>query len=103
MTEDERCILCGGDEIEDVEHFLVRCNEFQGDRVELLERVGKVEGADMWVEAFRGADDEQRTAMMMGKQVKGVDAVVMDRVDNLVMGEVLNWWKKRKDLVFGIV
>ena len=27
MTEDERCILCGGGEV-DVEHFLVRCNEF---------------------------------------------------------------------------
>ena len=49
MTEDERCILCGSGEVEDVEHFLVRCNEFQGEREELLERVGEVEGADVWV------------------------------------------------------
>ena len=72
MTEDERCILCGSGEVEDVEHFLVRCNEFQGEREELLERVGEVEGADVWVEAFCGAGDEQRTAMMLGKQVRGI-------------------------------
>ena len=40
-------------------------------------------------------------AMMLGKQVKGLDAVVVERVDNLVMGEILNWWKKRKELAFG--
>ena len=74
MTEDERCILCGSGEVEDVEHFLVRCNEFQGEREELLERVGEVEGADVWVEAFCRAGDEQRTAMMLGKQVEGLDA-----------------------------
>ena len=101
MTEDERCILCGSGEVEDVEHFLVRCNEFQGEREELLERVGEVEGADAWVEAFCRAGDEQRTAMMLGKQVEGLDAVVVERVDNLVMGEILNWWKKRKELAFG--
>ena len=83
MTEDERCILCGSGEVEDVEHFLVRCNEFQGEREELLERVGEVEGADVWVEAFCRAGDEQRTAMMLGKQVEGLDAVVVERVDDL--------------------
>ena len=101
MTEDERCILCGSGEVEDVEHFLVRCNEFQGEREELLERVGEVEGADVWVEAFCRAGDEQRTAMMLGKQVEGLDAVVVERVDNLVLEEILNWWKKRKELAFG--
>ena len=45
--------------------------------------------------------DEQRTAMMLGKQVEGLDAVVVERVDNLVMGEILNWWKKMKELAFG--
>ena len=39
--------------------------------------------------------------MMLGKQVEGLDAVVVERVDNLVMGELLNWWKKRKELPFG--
>ena len=38
--------------------------------------------------------------MMLGKQVEGLDAVVVERVDNLVMGEILNWWK-RKELAFG--
>ena len=60
----------------------------------------KVEGADVLVEAFCRAGDEQRTAMMLGKQVEGLDAVVVERVDNLVMGEILNWWK-RKELAFG--
>ena len=45
---DAYCVACSG-EVEDVEHFLVRCNEFQGEREELLERVGEVEGADVWV------------------------------------------------------
>ena len=39
--------------------------------------------------------------MMLGKQVEGLNAVVVERVDNLVMGEILNWWKKRKELAFG--
>ena len=86
MTEDERCILCGSGEVEDVENFLVRCNEFQEEREELLERVWEIEGADVWVEAFCRAGNEQRTAMMLGKQVEGLDAVVVERVDNLVMG-----------------
>ena len=57
----------------------------------------------MGIEAFCRAGDEQRTAMRLAKQVEGLDAVVVERVDNLVMGEILNWWpwKKRKELAFG--
>ena len=29
MCDDERCVLCNSGEVEDVEHFLVRCEEFR--------------------------------------------------------------------------
>ena len=74
---------------------------FKGRGNSCWKELGEVEGADVWVEAFCRAGDEQRTAIMLGKQVEGLDAVVVERVDNLVMGEILNWWKKRKELAFG--
>ena len=29
MCDDERCVLCNSGEVEDVEHFLARCEEFR--------------------------------------------------------------------------
>ena len=40
--------------------------------------------------------------MMLGKRIKELDSALMERVDNLVMVEVLlKWLEKRKELVFG--
>ena len=101
MAEEERCVLCGSGEIEDVEHFLARCDEFQWERERLLERIGETEGAGDWVETFQRAGAEERTALMLGKRIEGWDSMLVGRVDSLVMVEVLKWWEKRKQLVFG--
>ena len=53
MAEEERCVVCGSGEVEDVEHFLVRCDEFQWERERLLERIGEIEGAGDLIEAFQ--------------------------------------------------
>ena len=44
---------------------------------------------------------QERTALMLGVRIEGLDSALMERVDNLVMVEVLKWWEKRKELVFG--
>ena len=42
----------------------------------------------MWVESFR----EGRTALMLGQRVEGImDRAVTDKLDKLVIGEVLKW------------
>ena len=38
---------------------------------------------------------------MLGKRIEGLDSVLMERVDNLVIVEVLKWWEKKKDRNFG--
>ena len=40
MCDDERCVLCNSSEV-DVEHFLVRCEEFRWERQALLEANGR--------------------------------------------------------------
>ena len=41
MAGEEKCVLCGRGEVEDVEHFLVRYDEFQWKK---LERIREIEG-----------------------------------------------------------
>ncbi len=99
MIEDERCILCNSGEAEDVEHFLVGCDEFAGERQGFLERIGEVDGTDKWIDAYHSADGEGRAALMLGQRVEGLDTAAMEAVDNVVMGEVLKWWTQRKELL----
>ena len=40
MCTDDRCVLRDSGEVEDVKHFLVRCEEFSWERWRLLERIG---------------------------------------------------------------
>ena len=46
--------------------------------------------------SFHRTDSEGRTALMLGQRVKGLDRAVTEK---LLMGEVMKWWKKRKELV----
>ena len=49
MVEEDRCVLCGLGEVEDVRHFVLECKEFEWDRCELLRRLRRIEGAERWV------------------------------------------------------
>ena len=49
-------MLCDREEVEDVPHFLVPCNEFEWKRQKLLKRIGDIEGSDMWLEEFTEKD-----------------------------------------------
>ena len=44
MCDDERCVLCNSCEVEDVEHFLVRFEEFWWERQDLLQTIRQMEG-----------------------------------------------------------
>ena len=52
MCDDERCVLCNSGEVEDVEHFLVRCEEFRWERRVLLEKIRQIEGTQGWIDEY---------------------------------------------------
>lgn len=54
-----------------------------------LVRIGEIEDADHCIEAFQRAGAEGRTALILGKRIEGLDSVLMGRLDNLLMVEVL--------------
>ena len=37
---------------------------------------------------------------MLGRRVAGLDRMVVEKIDELIMVEVLRWWQRRKELVF---
>ena len=63
--QEERCVLCGNGEVEDVEHFLTMSEELQWEREKLFELSGEVEGVCDWMEAFHRAGKEERPGLLV--------------------------------------
>ena len=101
LCGEDRCVLCDRDEVEDVLCFLVLCDEFEWERQKLL-RIGDIEGSDMWLEKFTEVDIVGKMAMLLGRRVVGLDRMAAEKFENLIMAEVLRWWKQRKELVFQV-
>jgi len=78
MCTEDGCVLCDSGEVEDVKHFLVRCEEFNWGRQRLLERIGWMEGSQEWLEM----------ALLLGRSIEGGAGA---GVDEYVMEEVLKW------------
>ena len=100
MCDDERCVLCNSGEVEDVEHFLVRCEEFKWERQDLLEKIRQIEGTQGWTDEYGRVGDEGKMALLLGRSVKSLEREVGDRVDERIMEEVRKWWQRRKELVY---
>ena len=81
-------------------HFLVLCDEFEWERQKLLKRIGDIEGSDMWLEEFTEEDHVGKMAMLLGRRVVGMDRMAAVKIENVIMAEVLRWWKQRKELIF---
>ena len=96
---DERCVLCNSCKVEDVEHFLVRCEEFRWERQDLLEKIRQMEGTQEWIDEYGRVGDEGKMALLLGRSIKSLEREVGDRVDECVMEEVKKWWQRRKELV----
>jgi len=97
LCEEDRCVLCDREEAEDVLHILVLCDEFQWERQKLLKGIGDIEGSDMWLKEFTEEDHVGKMAMLLGRKVVGCAAV---KIENVIMAEVLRWWKRSKELIF---
>ena len=101
MCDDERCVLCNSCEVEHVEHFLVRCEEFRWERQDLLDKIRQMEGTQEWIDEYGRVGDEGKMALLLGRNVKSLERKVSNRVDECVMEEVRKWWQRRKELVYG--
>ncbi len=71
MYVDDRCVLCNSEEAEDVRHFLIRYKEFASERQRLLDKIDQVEGTEEWLEEYYRAEDEGKTAFVVGKKSGG--------------------------------
>ena len=59
-----------------------------------MERIGRMEGTQEWLEEYWRAEEEGKMVLLLERSIEG-DAGVME--------EVLKWWlnSKRKELVYG--
>ena len=92
--------MCDREEVENVLHFLVLCEEFEWERQELLRRIGDIEGSQVWLEEFTEEESVGKMAMLLGRKVVDLDRMVAENIENVIMEEVLRWWKQRKELIF---
>ena len=40
-----------------------------------------------------------KMAMLLGRRVVGMDSMAAVKIENVIMAEVLRWWKQRKELI----
>jgi len=59
-----------------------------------------MEGSQEWLEEYWRAEEEGKMALLLGSSIEG-GAGPGARVDEYVMEEVLKWWQRRKELVYG--
>jgi len=71
MCTDDRHVLCDSGQVEDVKHFLVRCEEFSWERQKLLERIGQMEGSQEWLEEYWRVEEEEKMALLLGRSIEG--------------------------------
>ena len=57
--EERKCTDCDSGEVEDVTHFLMRCNTWNGEREELIEKMKKV------VTGFVEVEEERNVAWIL--------------------------------------
>ena len=57
--EERKCTDCDSGEVEDVTHFLMRCNTWNGEREELIEKMKKV------VTGFDEVEEERNVAWIL--------------------------------------
>ena len=53
----------------------------------------------MWLEEFTEEDHVGKMAMLLGRRVVGMDRMAAGMIENVIMADVLRWWKQRKELV----
>ena len=79
--EERKCKECSGQEVEDAKHFLLKCERWQDEREELIERVkGTQRGGE-----FEAADDDEKLAMIL-------DGACKERGVGMAIRKM---WKKR--------
>ena len=62
------------------------------------EAIEDIEGSDMWLEEF--TEEDHVGKMLLGRRVVGMDRMTAVKIENVIMAEVLRWWKQRKELIF---
>ena len=93
ICKDGKCEVCDDGVVKDIVHFLLHCGEFVGDRGRLLCMIEGIEGTEEWMAEWRNKGDKGRVGLLLGRSVAGVKEKVLVRV---VMGNVINWWARRK-------
>ena len=79
---------CNSGEVEDREHFLVRCEEFWWERQDLLEKISQMEGTQEWIDEYGREGDKGKMVLLLGRGVKSLETEMGDIVDECVMEEV---------------
>ena len=60
-----------------------------------------MKGTQEWIDECGRVGNEGKMALLLGRNVKGLEREVGNRVDKCVMEEVRKWWQRRKELVYG--
>ena len=65
-----------------------------------IEENRRHEGSQVWLEEFTEEESVGKMAMLLGRKVVDLDRMVAENIENVIMEEVLRWWKQRKELIF---
>ena len=65
-----------------------------------MRRIGDLEGSHIWLEEFAEEDHVGKIALLLGRRFVGLDRIAAERIEDVIMVEVLRWWEQQKELVF---
>jgi exonuclease III len=90
-----RCVMCDSGDVEDEEHFLMKCKAYERHRERMMEKVAEAYSVGNGGQGgFEELGDEEKMKILLGQQVGG--KAPEDNIDHAMKRYVKRAWRARK-------